>query len=113
MGAQRADPAGNFGWCRVVYWCFGTRCVIRSRYSLRVGLVVAVYRYPRQDSATQCCAESFAHRGNRHRTGSGTALVAMILTGGRTAQHNTDELLANNYPVDIYAQLTQVDASDT
>src|SRR5699024_10885300 len=49
MGAQRADPAGNFGWCRVVYWCFGTRCVIRSRYSLLVGLVVAVDRYPRQD----------------------------------------------------------------
>lgn len=57
---------------------------------------------------------------NRSRTAAtatalvvGTALVAMILTGGRTAQHNTDELLANNYPVDIYAQLTQVDASDT
>src|SRR5690625_769239 len=54
---------------------------------------------------------------NRSRTAAtatalvvGTALVAMILTGGRTAQHNTDELLANNYPVDIYAQLTQVDA---
>src|SRR5699024_12540245 len=57
---------------------------------------------------------------NRARTAAtapalvvGTALVAMILTGGRTAQHHTDELLANDYPVDIYAQLTQVDASDT
>src|SRR5699024_11808494 len=57
---------------------------------------------------------------NRSRTAAtatalvvGTALVAMILTGGRTAQHTTDELLAKNYQVDIYAQLTQVDTSDT
>lgn len=57
---------------------------------------------------------------NRSRTAAtatalivGTALVALILTGGRTAQHNTDEMLANNYPVDISAQLTEVDPTDT
>src|SRR5699024_12852126 len=42
-----------------------------------------------------------------------TGLLPMILTGCRTAQQNTDKLLANSYPVDIYAQLTPVDASDT
>ena len=54
---------------------------------------------------------------NRSRTAAtaaaliiGTTLVAMILTGGRTFQHNSDQLLATNYPVDIYADLTNVDA---
>src|SRR5690625_3949010 len=57
---------------------------------------------------------------NRSRTAStatalivGTALVTLILTGGRTAQQNTDEMLANNYPVDIYAQLAEIDPTDT
>src|SRR5690625_5365322 len=57
---------------------------------------------------------------NRSRTAAtatalivGTTLVALILTGGRTAQDNTDELLATNYPVDIYAELSEVDPADT
>ncbi len=57
---------------------------------------------------------------NRSRTAAtaaaliiGTTLVAMILTGGRTFQHNSDQLLATNYPVDIYADLTNVDAADS
>src|SRR5690625_274392 len=57
---------------------------------------------------------------NRSRTAAtatalivGTTLVALILTGGRTAQDNTDELLATNYPVDIYAELSDVDPTDT
>jgi putative ABC transport system permease protein len=57
---------------------------------------------------------------NRSRTAAtatalivGTTLVALILTGGRTAQDNTDELLATNYPVDIYAELSDVDPADT
>src|SRR5699024_7294776 len=57
---------------------------------------------------------------NRSRTAAtatalivGTTLVAMILTGGRTAQDSTDEMLATKYPVDVYAQLTQIDPTDT
>lgn len=57
---------------------------------------------------------------NRSRTAAtatalvvGTTLVAMILTGGRTAQQNTDEMLATEYPVDISAQLTDFDPTDT
>lgn len=57
---------------------------------------------------------------NRSRTAAtatalivGTTLVTLILTGGRTAQDNTDELLATKYPVDVYAQLTDVDPTDT
>lgn len=57
---------------------------------------------------------------NRSRTAAtatalivGTTLVAMILTGGRTAQDSTDEMLATNYPVDIYAQLADIDPADT
>ncbi|MDN5731747.1 ABC transporter permease [Yaniella sp.] len=57
---------------------------------------------------------------NRSRTAAtatalivGTTLVAMILTGGRTAQDSTDEMLATNYPVDIYAELADIDPADT
>ena len=57
---------------------------------------------------------------NRSRTAAtatalivGTTLVAMILTGGRTAQDSTDEMLATNYPVDIYAELADIDPTDT
>lgn len=57
---------------------------------------------------------------NRSRTAAtatalivGTTLVALILTGGRTAQNNTDEMLATEYPVDVYAQLTDIDPTDT
>src|SRR5699024_3223996 len=57
---------------------------------------------------------------NRSRTAAtatalivGTTLVAMILTGGRTAQQNTDEMLATKYPVDVYAQLTDIDPTDS
>lgn len=57
---------------------------------------------------------------NRSRTAAtatalivGTTLVALILTGGRTAQNNTDEMLATEYPVDVYAQLTNIDPTDT
>ncbi|SFV24066.1 ABC transporter permease [Micrococcus terreus] len=37
----------------------------------------------------------------------GTTLVAMMLTGGRTAQHQMDTMMANEYPVDL--QVTLVD----
>lgn len=57
---------------------------------------------------------------NRSRTAAtatalivGTTLVAMILTGGRTAQDSTGEMLATNYPVDIYAELADIDPTDT
>ncbi|GAA2027025.1 FtsX-like permease family protein [Yaniella flava] len=57
---------------------------------------------------------------NRSRTAAtatalivGTTLVAMIITGGRTAQENTDEMLATKYPVDVYAQLTDMDPTDS
>lgn len=57
---------------------------------------------------------------NRSRTAAtatalivGTTLVTMILTGGRTAQLNTDEMLATKYPVDVYAQLTDIDPTDS
>ena len=57
---------------------------------------------------------------NRSRTAAtaaaliiGTTLVAMILTGGRTFQHNTDQLLATNYPVDITADLANVDPANS
>ncbi|WP_022870311.1 ABC transporter permease [Yaniella halotolerans] len=57
---------------------------------------------------------------NRSRTAAtatalivGTTLVAMILTGGRTVQDSTDEMLATKYPVDVYAQLTEIDPTDT
>ena len=56
---------------------------------------------------------------NRSRTAAtaaaliiGTTLVTLILTGGRTAQHNTDELLATQYPVDIYVELSNVEATN-
>src|SRR5699024_2994732 len=57
---------------------------------------------------------------NRSRTAAtapaliiATTLVAMILTAGRTFQHNSDQLLATNYPVAIYADLTNVYAADS
>jgi len=57
---------------------------------------------------------------NRSRTAAtataliiGTTLVAMILTGGRTVQENTDQLLVTNFPVDIYAELADIDPTDT
>src|SRR5690625_7806517 len=43
----------------------------------------------------------------------GTAQVSQKLTGVRSAKQNTDEMLANNYPVDIYAQLAEIDPTDT
>ncbi|WP_277245713.1 FtsX-like permease family protein [Micrococcus terreus] len=35
----------------------------------------------------------------------GTTLVAMMLTGGRTAQHQMDTMMANEYPVDLQVAL--------
>ncbi|GAA4115403.1 ABC transporter permease [Enteractinococcus coprophilus] len=57
---------------------------------------------------------------NRSRTAAtataliiGTTLVAMILTGGRTVQENTDQLLATSFPVDVYAELSDIDPADS
>ena len=57
---------------------------------------------------------------NRPRTAAtataliiGTTLVAMILTGGRTVQDNTDQLLATSFPVDVYAPLADIEPTDT
>ncbi|MCT2088176.1 ABC transporter permease [Micrococcus terreus] len=41
----------------------------------------------------------------------GTTLVAMMLTGGRTAQHQMDTMMANEYPVDL--QVALVDEQHT
>lgn len=83
------------------------------------GAVFTLGWLPRTSGVAGKMAQLNAVR-NRSRTAAtatalvvGTTLVALILTGGRTAQDNTDELLATNYPVDIYAQLTDVDATDT
>lgn len=75
------------------------------------GAVYTLGWLPRSMGITGKMAQLNAVR-NRSRTAAtatalvvGTTLVAMILTGGRTAQDNTDELLATNYPVDIYAHV--------
>lgn len=57
---------------------------------------------------------------NRSRTAAtataliiGTTLVALMLTGGRTVQHNIDQMLATSFPVDISARLSDIDPADT
>ncbi|GAA4477278.1 FtsX-like permease family protein [Enteractinococcus fodinae] len=82
------------------------------------GAVYALGWLPRLTGTPGKMAQLNAVR-NRSRTAAtaaaliiGTTLVTLILTGGRTVQHNTDELLATNYPVDIYVELSGVAATD-
>ena len=83
------------------------------------GAVYALGWFPRMIGGVSGKMAQLNAVRNRSRTAAtatalivGTTLITLILTGGRTVQHNTDELLATNYPVDIYVELSDISTSD-